>query len=101
MPLIRSAIKKQRQDKKRTIVAREKKEALKKVVKTFDEKPTSENLTLVFSALDRAAKTGLLPKGRVDRKKSRLSLKIKEQKASTPKTSKKPSSTKKVKSVVK
>lgn len=72
MPIIKSAIKKMRQDQKRTLVNRAKKDALKKIVKQAETTPTSENLSKAFSALDKAAKIGLIPKGRADRKKSRL-----------------------------
>lgn len=72
MPIIKSAIKKMRQDRKRTAVNRAKKDNLKKVIKLAETKPTAENVSLAFSALDKAAKSGLIPKGRADRKKSRL-----------------------------
>jgi len=72
MPIIRSAIKKMHQDQKRTVVNRVKKDTLKKIVKLAETKPTSENISKAFSALDKAAKVGLIPKGRADRKKSRL-----------------------------
>lgn len=72
MPIIKSAIKKMRQDRKRTEVNRAKKDSLKKIVKLAEDKPTTENISKAFSALDKAAKVGLIPKGRADRKKSRL-----------------------------
>lgn len=72
MPLIRSAIKKMRQDHKKTLVNRTKKENLKKTLKLASVKPTTENVSKAFSALDKAVKIGLIPKGRADRKKSRL-----------------------------
>ncbi len=72
MPIIKSAIKKMRQDQERTLVNRAKKDALKKVIKLAETKPNSESISKAFSALDRAAKIGLIPKGRADRKKSRL-----------------------------
>lgn len=72
MPIIKSAIKKMRQDRKRTMVNRIKKDNLKKIVKLAETKPTVESLSKAFSALDKAVKVGLIPKGRADRKKSRL-----------------------------
>ena len=72
MPIIRSAIKKMRQDHKRTLVNRTKKENLKKAIKLAETKPTIESVSKAFSALDKAVKIGLIPKGRADRKKSRL-----------------------------
>lgn len=76
MPLIKSAIKKMRQDKARTLTNRAKIDELKKSVKTATVNPTSENLSKAFSSLDKAAKKGLIPKGRADRKKSKLSKKL-------------------------
>lgn len=61
-----------RQDRQRTVVNRAKKDSLKKLLKLADTKPTAENVRAAFSALDKAAKVGLIPKGRADRKKSRL-----------------------------
>ncbi len=72
MPIIRSAIKKMRQDQKRTLANRAQKENLKKAIKLAETKPTAENVSKAFSALDKAVKVHLIPKGRADRKKSRL-----------------------------
>lgn len=76
MPLIKSAIKKMRQDKARTLTNRVKIDELKKAIKKVTTSPTSENLSKAFSSLDKAAKKGLIPKGRADRKKARLSKKL-------------------------
>ncbi len=73
MPLTKSAIKKMRQDKAREKVNRVKKTMLKKALKLASTEANSKNLSSAFSALDKAAKIGLIPKGRADRKKSRLS----------------------------
>lgn len=95
MPLTKSAIKKMRQDKSRQEVNRGKIVALKKVLKETNNNPTTETLGKAFSYLDRAAKKGLIPKGRADRKKSRLSkLKI-VSKAVAPAKKKSPVSKKK------
>lgn len=72
MPIIKSAIKKMHQDRKKTAVNRIKKDGLKKAIKLAETNPTPENLSHAFSALDKAAKIGLIPQGRADRKKSRL-----------------------------
>lgn len=96
MPIIKSAIKKMRQDKTREAINRRKKTALKKVVKNSLKLPSVESLSKAFSALDRAAKGGLIPKGRANRQKSRLAkqisaeipLKTKPSKLKTKKTSK-------------
>ena len=97
MPIIRSAIKKMRQDHKRTLVNRTKKENLKKVVKLAETKPTTENVSKAFSALDKAVKVGLIPKGRADRKKSRLPKVAAAQKAKTGKAATKVTKTPKKK----
>ena len=76
MTLIKSAIKKMRQDKVRTLRNRTKISALKKAIKLATTNPSNENLSKAFSSLDRAAKKGLIPKARADRKKSRLSKKV-------------------------
>jgi len=76
MPLTKSAIKKDRQDKVRERLNRSKKNLLKKTLKLVAVEPNQKKLSSAFSALDKAAKTGLIPKGRADRKKSRLSKKF-------------------------
>lgn len=88
MPIIKSAIKKMRQDKAREKANRDKKDALKQVLKKATLKPSSENLSKAFSSLDRAAKKGLLPRGRANRRKSQLA---KNLKIEAPKAAKKTS----------
>jgi len=88
MPIIKSAIKKMRQDKAREKVNRAKKVVLKKTLKLAQTEPNQKNLSAAFSALDKAAKVGLIPKGRADRKKARLNKNVKPAKT-TKKTSKK------------
>lgn len=73
MPIIKSAIKKMRKDKKRTLRNKTKKVALKKLIKTLRKNPTPSNLTAVYSALDKAAKVNLIKKNKAARLKSRLS----------------------------
>jgi small subunit ribosomal protein S20 len=91
------------------------KQSLKELRKVLANKPSSYKTTLskVFSSLDKAVKTNLIPKGRADRKKSRLSSMVekalgnkaisnkdkKTLKLSTPKVTK--SAEKKVTKVVK
>ncbi len=77
-----------RQDKAREKVNRAKKDVLKKTLKQARTEPNQKNLSSAFSALDKAAKTGLIPKGRADRKKSRLSKKIVATKTETKATKK-------------
>ncbi len=95
MPIIKSAIKKLRKDRKRTIKNKAKKENLKKLIKTARAENSIENLATVFSALDKAAKTKLIHKNKASRLKSRLAkasvpqTATKTAKKSTPKKSKK------------
>ncbi len=73
MPITKSAIKKLRQDKKRTIVNRAVKDGYKVLVKKFRKQPKSEQLAGVYEALDRAAKKHVIHPNRAARLKSRLS----------------------------
>ncbi|OGE14867.1 30S ribosomal protein S20 [Candidatus Daviesbacteria bacterium RIFCSPHIGHO2_12_FULL_37_11] len=73
MPIIKSAIKKLRKDKVRTVKNKVKKETLKALIKKVRVNKTPENLSAVFSALDKAAKTNLIHKNKAARLKSRLS----------------------------
>ncbi len=73
MPLIKSAKKKLRKDRRITEHNRVIKENLKKLVKTARRQPGAENLSNVFSALDKAAKTHLIHANKASRLKSRLS----------------------------
>lgn len=73
MPIKRSAKKKMRQDEKRRLknlrIKREYKEAVKAIRRNQDEK----KLKKAYSALDRAAKKGIIKKNKASRLKSRLS----------------------------
>ena len=73
MPLIRSAIKKLRKDRKRTIVNKAKKETLKGLIKKARVNKNTASLKTVFSALDKAVKVNLIHKNKSARLKSRLS----------------------------
>ncbi len=72
MPLIKSAIKKLRKDRKRTIKNKVKKETLKALIKKARVDHSVANLAAVYSALDKAAKTNLIHKNKASRLKSRL-----------------------------
>ena len=91
MPVIKSAKKRMRQEKKRTAINRTKKENLKILIKNVRTDKTVKNLTAVFSALDKAAKVDLIHKNKASRLKSRLS-----KKEGTTKASQKPAQKKKV-----
>ena len=73
MPVIKSAKKKLRQDKKRT-VARAKAEAnMKDAVKAAVAKPTVSSVSKASSSVDKAAKAHIIHKNKAARIKSKLS----------------------------
>ncbi len=88
MPILKSAIKKLRQDRKRTKINRIKKDALKELIKKAKKSKILEAVKKAQSAIDKAAKTHLIHRNKATRLKSRLSKLVK----STPKavTVKKP-----------
>lgn len=73
MPLIKSAIKKMRKDKVRTIRNKKREVALKALIKKARLEKTPANLTALFSGLDKAAKVNLIHPNKAARLKSRLS----------------------------
>lgn len=73
MPIIRSAIKKMRKDKARTERNSAREEALKRLVRAARRSPSTKNLAVAYSALDRAAKVHLIHPNKSSRLKSRLS----------------------------
>ena len=75
-----------RQDIAREKVNRAKKAALKVVLKKAQTEPNPKNLSAAFSALDKAAKVGLIPKQRADRKKSRLNKNVAPENKTAAKT---------------
>lgn len=94
MPVTKQAIKKVRQDERKTTFNLLKKRAYKQAVKDYLKKPTAAALQKAFSALDRAAKVNIIHKNKASRLKSQLSKKMgSATKAST--TPKKPAAEKK------
>ena len=90
MPVTKQATKKVRQDKRKAVFNLKVKKAFKKTVSDFRKNPTDAALKLVYTAVDRAAKTNVIHKNRASRIKSRLSKLIATKKNTTPKkTSKK------------
>lgn len=77
MPVIKQAIKKVRQDKKKTIENALKKHAYKKAVAAYRKNPSAEGLKKVYVALDKAAKTNVIHRNKASRLKSRLSKMLK------------------------
>ena len=75
MPHHKSAEKRMRTNEKARLRNRAVKSTMKSALKKFDEAPgakSAEALREATAELDRAAKKGVIPKGRADRKKSRL-----------------------------
>ena len=62
MPVIKQAIKKVRQDKRKTAINVVQKNAYKKAVRDFKKNPTSTLLTSAYKALDKAAKRKVIHK---------------------------------------
>jgi len=94
MPVTKQAIKKVRQDKRKTAVNMRLKKVYKAAVSKFRKTPTATNLTSAFKALDRAAKVNVIHKNKASRLKLRLSKKLGSKasvaaKAPVKKTSKK------------
>lgn len=73
MPITKSAIKKQRVDKKRTQVNLSAKGRLKTSIKEARVNPGAETLKTLYSAMDKAVKHHLVAKGHASRLKSRIS----------------------------
>ncbi|MDH7476418.1 MAG: 30S ribosomal protein S20 [Microgenomates group bacterium] len=73
MPIIKSAKKKLRQDKKRIKENLIYKEEYKKAIKKMYQKKEKEFLKKVFSKIDKAAKKGVIHKNKANRLKSRIS----------------------------
>ena len=76
MPVIKQAIKKVRQDKRKTSINLKVKSAYKKAVSSFKKSPSEAGLKTVYRVLDTAAKTNVIHKNKAARLKSRLSKKI-------------------------
>ena len=73
MPVTRSAIKKLKQDQKRSQTNLLLRKRVKNVIKKFKRSPTDNLLNQVYSVLDTAKKKRIFPKNKVYRLKSRLS----------------------------
>jgi small subunit ribosomal protein S20 len=73
MPIIKSAKKKMRKDKTRTLHNEQIKGNIKRLVKDARRNPSPDSLQKVFSALDKAAKVKFIHPNKAARLKSRLS----------------------------
>ncbi|HJZ05294.1 hypothetical protein A2634_00780 [Candidatus Amesbacteria bacterium RIFCSPHIGHO2_01_FULL_48_32] len=72
MPTTVGAIRKLRSDGRKTVVNARIKRALRLAVGKFKKTKTAKNLVEVYRRADRAAKSGVIKKGRADRIKGRL-----------------------------
>ncbi len=72
MPNIKSAIKKVRKDKRRAAANLRLKKRYKQAVKAARQDPNPESLKTAQKELDKAAKGGVIKKGKSSRLKSRL-----------------------------
>jgi len=72
MPIIASAKKKMRQDKKRTVRNKLKKDAIHGLLKNMRRAPSVETLAKASSALDKAVKTQYIHPNKAARLKSRM-----------------------------
>ena len=79
MPITKSAIKKQRVDKRRTSQNMVAKGRLKTVVKEVRTNPSEKTLKALFSAMGLGVKHHLITKGHAARLKSRISKTIKKE----------------------
>ena len=76
MPITKSAIKKLRSDVKKAGFNKATKTKAKTAIDSFKKALSVETLAKAFSAVDKAAKKGVLKKGKADRIKARLSKKV-------------------------
>lgn len=72
MPILKSAIKKLRQDKKKTVVNDRYRSWLKKALKEAAEKLTKKTISEAYTAIDRAAKRKIIHPNKASRLKSNL-----------------------------
>ena len=72
MPITVGAIRKLRADKRKAEINTRVKRVLRLALSKFRTTKTAKNLVAVYAAADRAAKSGVIKKGKADRIKSRL-----------------------------
>lgn len=72
MPILKSAIKKLKADRRRHLENLKISQAYKRALKQARLKPTLKSVGLAFSRLDRAAKKKVIAKNKASRLKSRL-----------------------------
>lgn len=85
MPVIKSAKKKLRQDRKKTLQNKSLENFFKKMVKMAQKNPIKENIQKAVSSVDKAAKQNVIHKNKAARIKSSLA-KLIGKKPQSPKT---------------
>lgn len=78
MPIIASAKKKLRQDKKRRVINLLQQQKVTKAIHAFKRSPTSSHLSVLYSVLDMTAKKHIYHPKKVARLKKRLSRLLKK-----------------------
>lgn len=102
MPVIKSAIKRVRQIKKRTARNKAIKKRLKSLIKTTLAEPSKDNIKKAVSVIDKAAKRHVIHKNKAARLKSRIMRKaVVEKKAAKEKKAKPKKAVAKKRKVVK
>lgn len=76
MPIIKSAIKKVRKDKTRTVRNKKRENTLNFLIKKAKASKTAKTLQAAYSALDKASKVKLIHPNKAARLKSRLSKRV-------------------------
>lgn len=77
MPVTKSALKALRKDKRKNIINKPLKTNYRVALINARKKPTPKNIEKAFSALDKAAKKGVIHKNKASRLKSKLSKSLK------------------------
>ena len=103
MPVIKSAKKKLRKDRKREIVNKNLKNLLKKNIKLAEKNPSETNIRKAVKIIDKTAKKNIIHKNKAARIKSKLAKLLAGKKpiAKMPRKAKKPSKVKSSKSKAK
>lgn len=89
MPVIKSAIKKLRQDKKKEKINDVLRKALKDTLKNISNETSAKKVSQAVSVIDKAAKIGIIHKNKASRLKSRIAKPVKTTAPQTKKTKKK------------
>jgi small subunit ribosomal protein S20 len=92
MPVIKSAIKKLRQDRKKEVINDQWREKVDAAVKAVKKSHTAKNLDQAFSAIDKATKKNLMHANKAARMKSQISKLVPSTTAKKPTSAKKSAS---------